>query len=78
MHDIYRAWRQVFDEYDPPRMAVAETWHPTNDRTYLYARPTELGQVFDFSLLKTDWDADHFAQRHPAVAWPTTRTSAAA
>ena len=34
-------------------MAVAETWHPTSTRTYLYARPDELGQVFDFSLLKS-------------------------
>ena len=58
VHTIYRDWRRVFDEYDPPRMAVAETWHPTNDRTYLYARPTELGQVFDFSLLKSPWDRD--------------------
>jgi alpha-glucosidase len=58
VHTIYRDWRSVFDEYDPPRMAVAETWHPTNNRTYLYARPTELGQVFDFSLLKSPWDRD--------------------
>jgi alpha-glucosidase len=58
VHIIYREWRHVFDEYDPPRMAVAETWYPTNDRTYLYARPTELGQVFDFSLLKTPWKRD--------------------
>ena len=62
VHDIYRSWRTVFNEYDPPRMAVAETWHPTSARTYLYARPTELGQVFDFSLLKTDWNAEHFAR----------------
>ena len=62
VHDIYRDWRTVFNEYDPPRMAVAETWHPTSARTYLYARPTELGQVFDFSLLKTDWNAEHFAR----------------
>jgi alpha-glucosidase len=41
-------------------MAVAETWHPTNDRTYLYARPNELGQVFDFALLKSTWDRDQF------------------
>jgi alpha-glucosidase len=58
VHTIYRDWRRVFDEYDPPRMAVAETWHPSNDRTYLYARPTELGHVFDFSLLKSPWDRD--------------------
>ena len=58
VHEIYRGWRAVFDEYDPPKMAVAETWHPTSNRNYLYARPTELGQVFDFSLLKCEWDRD--------------------
>ena len=41
-------------------MAVAETWYPTSARTYLYARPTELGQVFDFSLLKSSWSRDSF------------------
>ncbi len=60
VHAIYREWREVFDEYLPPRMAVAETWYPTSARTYLYARPTELGQVFDFSLLKSEWSADQF------------------
>jgi alpha-glucosidase len=60
VHEIYRTWRKVFDEYDPPRMAVAETWHPTSSRTYLYARPDELGQVFDFSLLKSTWDRNQF------------------
>ncbi|MEX5296501.1 glycoside hydrolase family 13 protein [Kocuria sp. CPCC 205268] len=60
VHTIYEEWRDVFNEYDPPRMAVAETWSPANERTYLYARPTELGQVFDFSLLKSEWGADRY------------------
>ncbi|HYO30186.1 MAG TPA: alpha-amylase family glycosyl hydrolase, partial [Thermomicrobiales bacterium] len=60
VHVIYRQWRQVFDEYQPPRMAVGETWPLANERTYLYARPTELGQVFDFSLLKSGWDKAQF------------------
>ena len=60
LHDIYQTWRKVFDEYDPPRMAVAETWTPTSGRTYLYARPNELGQVFDFALLKAPWDRDEY------------------
>lgn len=60
VHAIYRSWREVFNSYTPPKMAVAETWHPTNSRTYLYARPSELGQVFDFSLLKCDWDRNQF------------------
>jgi alpha-glucosidase len=62
LHDIYRSWREVFDEYDPPRMAVAEVWTPTSSRTYLYARPDELGQVFDFSLLNAPWDRNQFEQ----------------
>jgi alpha-glucosidase len=60
VHAIYRQWRVLFDEYDPPRMGVAETWTPITERTYLYARPEELGQVFDFSLLKSEWDRDEF------------------
>jgi alpha-glucosidase len=60
VHEIYRGWRAVFNEYDPPKMAIAETWTPTSSRTYLYARPSELGQVFDFSLLKCSWDAGQF------------------
>ena len=60
VHEVYRSWRKVFDEYDPPRMAVAETWTPTSSRTYLYGRPDELGQVFDFSLLKAEWHPGQF------------------
>lgn len=60
VHSIYEQWRTVFDEYDPPLMAVAETWHSTSERTYLYARPSELGQVFDFSLSKCSWNRDEF------------------
>ncbi len=62
VHEIYRSWRAVFDQYRPARMAVAETWYPTNRRTYLYGRPSELGQVFDFSLLKAEWGRDQFRQ----------------
>ena len=30
VHDIYAEWRQVFNEYDPPRAGVAEAWvHPS-------------------------------------------------
>ncbi|MDR6415296.1 glycoside hydrolase family 13 protein [Pseudarthrobacter sulfonivorans] len=60
VHEVYRSWREVFNEYDPPLMAVAETWSPANSRTFLYARPDELGQVFDFSLLKSSWSRDSY------------------
>ena len=51
VHEIYRDWREVFDEYDPPRMAVAEAWVP-GARRALYARPDGLGQAFNFGTCK--------------------------
>ena len=73
MHDIYAEWRQVFNEYDPPRAGVAEAWvHPS--RRPRYASPDGLGQAFNFDLLEANWKAGEFlrvitdnladAQRH--------------
>ncbi len=57
VHDIYREWRTVFEEYDPPLAAVAEAWvHPT--RRGRYADPQGLGQAFNFDLLQAPWSAD--------------------
>jgi alpha-glucosidase len=59
VHDIYAEWRQVFNEYDPPRTAVAEAWvHPS--RRARYASPGGLGQAFNFELLEADWDPKQF------------------
>jgi len=59
VHEIYAAWRAVFDEYDPPRTAVAEAWvHST--RRARYASPEGLGQAFNFDLLRADWDPAEF------------------
>ncbi|HET9647927.1 MAG TPA: glycoside hydrolase family 13 protein [Microlunatus sp.] len=55
VHEIYAEWREVFNEYDPPRTAVAEAYAPS-ERRALYARPTGLGQAFNFDLLKADYD----------------------
>ncbi len=59
VHEIYAEWRAVFDTYDPPRTAVAEAFAPPSRRA-LYARPTELGQTFNFQLLEADFDAGHY------------------
>ena len=59
MHDIYAEWRQVFNEYDPPRAGVAEAWvHPS--RRPKYASPDGLGQAFNFDLLEANWSAGEF------------------
>ena len=51
VHDIYREWRKVFNEYNPPAFAVAEAW-VNPDRQHLYASTEELGQVFNFEFAK--------------------------
>ncbi|SEQ93041.1 alpha-glucosidase [Streptomyces sp. yr375] len=58
VHEIYREWRLILDEYSGERIFVAEAWTPTVERTANYVRPDELHQAFNFQYLSTDWDAD--------------------
>ncbi|MGX9920202.1 glycoside hydrolase family 13 protein [Streptomyces sp. NPDC002248] len=70
VHEIYRSWRRVLDEYDGARVFVAEAWTPTVERTAHYVRPDELHQAFNFQYLSTDWSA-------PALREVIDRTLAA-
>ena len=60
VHDVYAEWRAVFDEYDPPRTAVAEAWVASPERRAKYASAEGLGQAFNFDLLEADFDAAQF------------------
>ena len=56
VHEIYKTWRKLFNQYNPPRVAVAEAWgKPEN--IHRYASPDELGQAFNFDLLEANFDA---------------------
>ncbi|MET8180544.1 glycoside hydrolase family 13 protein [Streptomyces sp. NPDC005336] len=57
VHEIYRSWRKVLDEYAGDRIGVAEAWTPSAERTALYLRPDELHQAFNFHYLGTGWNA---------------------
>jgi len=61
VHEIYTEWRQVLNEYDPPRSAVAEAFVPAARRAR-YASADGLGQAFNFDLLQADWDFGKFRQ----------------
>ncbi|MEN9606860.1 MAG: hypothetical protein RL605_688, partial [Actinomycetota bacterium] len=65
VHEIYASWRKVFNEYDPPRVAVAEAWVHANRRAR-YASTEGLGQSFAFDLLGTPWNAKKF---HDTIAY---------
>ena len=60
VHEVFEGWRSVLNEYDPPKAAVAEAWVPFTDRRLKYARPTELGQAFNFDLLQAPFLATEF------------------
>lgn len=56
VHEVFKSWRTLFNQYNPPRVAVAEAWaKPEN--VHRYASPDELGQAFNFDLLLADFDA---------------------
>ncbi len=57
--EIYRGWREIFNSYNPPRVAVAEAWVPAPRRPR-YSSPETLGQAFNFDLLITPWSAKKF------------------
>ena len=57
VHEIYREWRSILDTYQPERIAVAEAWLPSLDRTARYVRPGELHQAFNFEFLGAAWSA---------------------
>ena len=59
VHEIYRSWRKITDEYDPPRITVAEAG-VSAARLPLYTRPDELHQAFNFFHLRCPWDAESF------------------
>lgn len=79
VHDIYREWRRVADEYDPPRVFCGETWVPNPVRLARYQRPDELHTSFNFSYLQAGWDAaemrrsiDETVANHALVGAPPT------
>jgi alpha-glucosidase len=60
VHDVYRRWRRILDEYDGDRMAVAEAWTDTPESMARYVRPDELQQAFNFHWLQAPWSAEAF------------------
>jgi alpha-glucosidase len=79
VHEIYREWRRVADEYDPPRIFCGETWVPNPERLARYQRPDELHTSFNFAYLEAGWDAakmrtsiDETIANHARVQAPPT------
>ncbi|GHH95122.1 glycoside hydrolase family 13 protein [Streptomyces capillispiralis] len=77
LHDIYRSWRAVADEYGA--VFVGEVWLPDSERFARYLRPDELHTAFNFSFMTCPWDAarlrtsiDDTLAEHAPVGAPAT------
>jgi alpha-glucosidase len=57
LHDIYRAWRSVADEYDGTRILVGEVWLDDAERFARYLRPDEMHTAFNFDFMTQPWAA---------------------
>nr|WP_217181720.1 glycoside hydrolase family 13 protein [Streptomyces sp. AC495_CC817] len=57
LHEIYRAWRAVADEYDGERVLVGEVWLEDAERFARYLRPGEMHTAFNFGFMSQPWSA---------------------
>ncbi len=74
VHEIYRTWRALADEFsardndvagsgeDHDRILCAEAWVMELDRLARYVRPDEMHQAFNFDFLETPWSADRLCE----------------
>ncbi|GMA30996.1 alpha-amylase family glycosyl hydrolase [Litorihabitans aurantiacus] len=79
VHEIYRDWHAVLEEYGADRMLVAEAWVSPLPELARYVRPDEMQQAFNFAFLASHWHADelrsvieHSIQVNDSVGAPTT------
>lgn len=57
VHEIYRDWRTLVDEYPGDRVLVAEAWVNPLTELAQWVRPDEMHQAFNFEYLSAGWDA---------------------
>ena len=57
IHDIFRRWRSILDEYDGERVLCAEATIDPLERLADWVRPDEMHQTFNFAYLHHPWDA---------------------
>ncbi|WP_309711958.1 alpha-amylase family glycosyl hydrolase [Pseudolysinimonas sp.] len=57
VHEVYREWRRVLEEYDGERVLIGEAWVLPLRRMAQWVRPDEMHQTFNFGYLEAPWDA---------------------
>ncbi|CAD5990816.1 glycoside hydrolase family 13 protein [Agreia sp. COWG] len=57
VHEIYRSWHEVLDEYEGDRVLCAEAWVEPLTKLARWVRPDEMQQAFNFTYLSASWNA---------------------
>lgn len=57
VHEVYRDWRLVLEEYAGDRALCGEAWVSSVEKAALWVRPDEMHQTFNFQYLEASWDA---------------------
>ncbi|GAA1143925.1 glycoside hydrolase family 13 protein [Nesterenkonia lutea] len=57
VHEVYRDWRKVLEEYEGDRALCGEAWVSSVEKAALWVRPDEMHQTFNFQYLETPWEA---------------------
>jgi len=55
LHEVYRTWRAVADEYEGERIMIGEIWLPDVERFARYLRSDEMHTAFNFDFLACPW-----------------------
>lgn len=79
VHEIYRSWRRLTQEYPGDRVLVGEVWLPSRAQFIRYLRADELHSAFNFDFLCCPWEPralrktiDDSLDTHRAVDAPPT------
>ncbi|MDP9025978.1 MAG: glycoside hydrolase family 13 protein [Actinomycetota bacterium] len=57
VHEIYRDWHRVLEEFGTDRILAGEAWIAPLTRLANWVRPDEMQQTFNFTFLETPWQA---------------------
>ncbi|MET4639979.1 alpha-amylase family glycosyl hydrolase [Mycetocola sp. 2940] len=79
VHEIYRDWHLLLEEYEGDRVLCAEAWVNPLSKMAEWVRPDEMQQAFNFPYLETPWEAsdlrsviDESLEAFGAVGAPST------
>lgn len=73
VHDVYRRWRRICEEYSPERVLVGEV-NLVPERAERYVRPDELHQAFAFAFLAAPWEARAWCEAATGLLEAARRT----